>query len=746
MPFETPLADNSMTEMMDEPSPLLLFDVLGGLRTLWHRRALVAVTTIALLSAGVLYLAVTKPIYTAEAAVLVDPRDARATNLDSVLPGIGADSAAISSQVSVIESRDLLGAVFDTQGLANDPEFADPGLLAKLASLVKPAKPLTRDAIFAKFQSMVSAQREGLTYIIDVSFKSHDAEKAARIVNAIVARYQANLAGQSASANDAVSTALSDKIGGLQKAVSDAERAVQDFKVAHSIFDAATGGSVQSQIDQLTTQLVAARDVANQAQDKYTQGLAAGASPQGLDKLSALLSSTTADKLREDYNTRAASLANAQALYGPRHPTIVSLEAELQKFDGLMAAEAQRIVQQLKASRDLASQNVAKLEANLAALRAQGNQSDLAQVQLRELQRQADAARSVLDDFMKRAQETSQMQGLQISQVRIISAAVPPTEVTWPKPLLLLPVSGLLGFATGCALALALGAPKPRLRPAPAPEPAPVEPEATGKAQAGGQSQAMPVPVRRSRIPGLGTYRLPVVPGSTLRGSLKAARLDIAMGDNTALARAVQGLLSQVLGRLDKHSSPYLVLFSSISEGWERRVAADLLGIGLQRIRGNALLIEIAHRAAGPATRQSVSAPTGTGVFVDPTSGLPTIVFDAQTTDRMPVLSARSAREIAKATGLLFDFILIAGPPLGDLAYDAALAREADLEIVVLDAQARPEEEPLLEEPAPEGGGLPHRVSLVIETAAAEPPANANRPRLIVSNASGRQATAASHV
>lgn len=709
--------------VMDERSPLLLFDVLGGLRTLWHRRVLIVVMTATLLAVGALYIVSTKPTYTAEAAILVDTRDARATTLDSVLPGIGADSAAISSQVSVIESRDLLGAVFDANGLANDPEFADPGLFAKLMSRFRPVAPLSRDAIFEKFQSLVGVQREGLTYIIDVSFKSRDAGKAARIVNAIVARYRASLADQAANADNSVSATLSDKIIGLQKDVGDAERAVQDFKSSHNIFDAGTGGSVQSQIDQLTTQLVAAQDSANQAQDRYNQAVAAGTGAKSLDKLTAIVPSPAADRLRDTYNARASALANAQALYGPKHPTIVSLEAELQKLNGLMGQEADRIVQELKASRDLSALNVKKLQASLVALRAEGNQSDLAQVQLRELQRQSDAARSVLDAFMKRAQETSQMQGLQLSQVRIISSAAPPTQATWPKPLLLLPVSALLGLAAGCALALALGTPKPVLAPAPAPaEPPPTK-----------VRPPVPPAARRSRIPGLGTLRLPATPGSSLRGSLKAARLEIAMGNDTPLARSVQDLLAQLLSRLGRGASPYLLVLSSLREGMERSVAADLLGIGLQRIRGRALLIEIAGSADEPVALHSASRTGRSGVFVDTATGLPTVVLPARDGRR---LAAGAVRQIARETGLLIDFILVIGRPLDEPAHDAALADEADLEIVVLgpdDASAK--DDPRLDLPGAGAGRGSNRVMLELDTSVGEPGAQTSRPHLVVPSA-----------
>ena len=60
---------------------------------------------------------------------------------------------------------------------------------------------MDRDAVFARFRDKVSVDREGLTYVIDIGFKSQDPEKAARIVRAIVARYKASLSGEKETAN-----------------------------------------------------------------------------------------------------------------------------------------------------------------------------------------------------------------------------------------------------------------------------------------------------------------------------------------------------------------------------------------------------------------------------------------------------------------------------------------------------------------------------------------------------------------
>ncbi|TGT81702.1 exopolysaccharide biosynthesis protein, partial [Mesorhizobium sp. M5C.F.Ca.ET.164.01.1.1] len=105
----------------------------------------------------------------------------------------------------------------------------------------------------------------------------------------------------------------------------------------HRIVDPTDGGTLQSQLDQLTTQLIAAQGDADKAKDRYNQALAAGTSAAGLAKLSEILSSNAAANLRDDYNQRATELANLETMYGPRHPAIGRLRSELDRINRLMA-------------------------------------------------------------------------------------------------------------------------------------------------------------------------------------------------------------------------------------------------------------------------------------------------------------------------------------------------------------------------------------------------------------------------
>ena len=560
--------------VLDYRNPPPLFDVGLVWTILWRRRLLVGLVTLAVIVVASLYIVITPPSFSATSAILVDPRDIKSTNIDNVLPGIGADSAAIASQVSVIESRDLLSQVFDKLALAADPEFASSG--SGLLSFLHAANPPSPEVALQKFIRAVGVEREGLTYVIDVTVKSASPEKAARIANAVVAQYIAMTGAQQTTANSDVTTTLNTRIAALQADVTTAERAVADFKQQHGIFDETTGGTLQSQIDAVSAQVIAAQDTLNQAQTRVDQAKSAGTSAEALLHLSDVWSSPAMEALRTDYNTRSAALASAQATLGPRHPTVVQAQAELNRVQSLLSREAGRISRELTATRDLAKTGLAKLEASLQALRQMADDANIAQVQLRQLQGQADAAHAVLNDFLKRSQETAQISGLQTQQVHVISQAAAPTEATWPKPALLLPVSAVLGVLLGSGLALMLGA---RV-PSPAP-PVPATPDRPRRVSSPGKSQPVPVPRTTAQ-----RY-----------ANLDVARREIFSMASTPVTAAVQTLLKDILAALPAHGGPFVLAFSA-SDPALARYAAGLAAIGVDRIGGRALVVDQPHIAA----------------------------------------------------------------------------------------------------------------------------------------------------
>jgi uncharacterized protein involved in exopolysaccharide biosynthesis len=499
----------SQSVLEDQGSSPLLFDLANVARVLWSRRWVVIASAVVAMVLALAYIVVTPATYVANAVVLVDPREAQVTQANNVLPGIGSDSAAIASQVSVIRSRDLLEAVFLSQQLASDPEFAGGGDM--LSGLLGRDEPASGDdasgKAFDRFVAKLGVDREGLTYVINVSFRSQDAAKAARIANAVVEEYIAGQRTEKSSVNAQTNELLNERIGDLQETVSAAERAVEDYKVQYAIFDSGVPGTtiLQARIAQVNDQLLRAGETAREAATAYEQARSVGVEPADLEKLVEILSSPAAEALRQDYNQRMAAFASAQTKLGPRHPEYVSQQAEIGRVKQLIEVEVQRITRELGARADAAAENVTKLETELAQLQTEANEADQRTVELRQLQRDADAKRTVLDQFLTRSQETGQLQNLQFSNARLLSPAYPPSQALWPRSGLLLAIAGVLGSLAGAAAAVLLGpankVPGHKTEYTPRPMARPVATRTTTTAQPANAREASRPPLRPSHSP-----------------------------------------------------------------------------------------------------------------------------------------------------------------------------------------------------------------------------------------------------
>ena len=112
-----------------------LIDLHGFLQFLRRRALLIAGVTGGSVALGITALALLQPRFTAEAMLLLDPRQEHVVSAQAVLPGIGPDAAAVESQVEVISSTSVAQRVIETLRLREDPEFTRPGLGQKLAGL-----------------------------------------------------------------------------------------------------------------------------------------------------------------------------------------------------------------------------------------------------------------------------------------------------------------------------------------------------------------------------------------------------------------------------------------------------------------------------------------------------------------------------------------------------------------------------------------------------------------------------------
>jgi polysaccharide biosynthesis transport protein len=429
-----------------------------------HLRILVA-TTLILLAAAILFVTTVTPLYTATSSVLIDPRRASLADPTGqpVLTNFGTDDASIESQVLLIQSIAVLQRAVERLKLTEDPEFmAGSSILDPIKRLLStgslPAG-MSADAI-AKANAVETLQRrlkvirQRGTFMVDISASSVDSEKAAVIANAIAESY---LLEQVRSKYDATKIAagwLDRQLADLKARVITSDRAVADFRAANNLMVAQGVTVNDQQISDLNNKLVEARAEAAEARarfDQVQQMAKTGADPGALAEA---LSSNTIAQLRTQHADLAKNAADLSSRYGQRHPLVAAAHAQVRDTQRLVNDEVQRTLLSRRHSYEVAAAREKSLEQSLDQLQGVSTVSGQAQVRLRELQREADANRTLYESFLSRYKEASAQESLELPESRVVTSAQAPIRPSFPKVWLVVGLAGVLGVGLGSVLAL----------------------------------------------------------------------------------------------------------------------------------------------------------------------------------------------------------------------------------------------------------------------------------------------------
>jgi polysaccharide biosynthesis transport protein len=446
----------------DEVGVATSLDLRGALRMLRWRARLIAIVAAATVVVAAAALAIFPAKYKASTIILLDPRQPRVTQSEAVLSGIGADAAAVESQVELIQSSAVAKKVIAKLDLAADPEFASVSILERvrqgLTALIG-HDPDSADArlnrLVYKFQNGLSVHRRGLTYILEVSYFSVEAEKAARISGAVAEAYLDDQRSAKGELTARASGWLGDRIEEMRERLRKSEQAVADYKTANRIVDATQGNKlIARQLEDITQQLALARSRKAEARGRMEQAREArrqGGNPAALGEM---LQSQVIGNLRVQYAEAARLEADYRTLYGDRHPSLMTVRAQLADLRGQIDREIARLLDGIRNDYEVAASREATLEADFAKLKEQSETLGQADVALRELEREAQANRALFEQFLARSKETTEQRSLQIADARVVSPALTPIKPQRPAAIILLIIAGACGAIFGVGLVL----------------------------------------------------------------------------------------------------------------------------------------------------------------------------------------------------------------------------------------------------------------------------------------------------
>jgi polysaccharide biosynthesis transport protein len=463
-------------------------------RLLRHKRLIGAIFLLST-AASVIFVELATPHYTAQVILAVGVRrqdllaNDRQSSSSSDQP---TTTAAVWTEVTRLQSWTLADNVLQQLGLMDDPEINPPqaalselgafgrarawlgeqtdALLSseKLANLIarlrRPApggshaleiaaaRQVPDDArmeparirAIQVFQKHLDVQPDRLSNLINVRFTAHDPQRAAWIVNDFVRRYLEQQVAVKYQATQAAVEWLTGTIQRMQLTLTNSENALETYRASAQLTEGTGGSLIAQQLAELNRQYAVVQGEEALARSRLRQ-IEMQHDPATVSSLADPQIGVHIQQLRTDRIRVNQELGAARSNYGNQHPEVAKLQRQLAEIDSMIAREGRNATDSARAMADAATARREALEQRLDTLQKRLSVLAQSEVQLRELQREADANRAVYEPFLTKVKDLTARLEVQQPDASIVSPALVPLSPSFPQKAKTI---GLIGFGS----------------------------------------------------------------------------------------------------------------------------------------------------------------------------------------------------------------------------------------------------------------------------------------------------------
>jgi len=448
----------------------------------WIRRYLFAVIFLFIMICGVVILFQLTPKYTAEAKILVGTDHAKVVDVEAVLSGDLTTDSAVKNETEILTSKVLAKKMIAKLNLLNLEEFnpdlkQDKGFFAEL----KPSEwlpesireslglgeskkePLTPEeeqerkmtlAVEIYLKKLKVSPLKG-SQVINIAFESVDPKLAAQITNVHADKYITGQLDAKFEATQKATAWLNEQLAGLRTKVETSEKAVEVFRNQHGLTQGKDqAGLVGEQLSEINSQLIIAKAAKAEAAARLAQvtQLLKGGEGSDIESANEVISSALIQGLKQQEAELARKVSEMAVEFGAKHPKLIRANAEILDLRNKIKSEITKIAAGLKNELNIASTRESSLESSLSASASKSGANRKEEVQLRALEREANANKVLFETFLNRFKETSSTQGMEEADARVISAAEIPVDPSYPKKTMLMMLIGMLAVGAGSAV------------------------------------------------------------------------------------------------------------------------------------------------------------------------------------------------------------------------------------------------------------------------------------------------------
>ncbi|HUO86555.1 MAG TPA: Wzz/FepE/Etk N-terminal domain-containing protein, partial [Thermoanaerobaculia bacterium] len=415
-----------------------------GLKRRWKLVVAVAVLGVV---AGAVHYFVTPPSYSAEAVVQIQRANAN-TMISQQFPWLDQyfNMEFYPTQYRLLESRGLAEQVVRDLGLVEglDDDLGSGEDRAALGDLAN------------QLRAGLGVEPIRETQLVRISYRSDDAEEAARIANGFARAFIAFSIRTRSETMTETSDVLAEQIQRFKDEVVDLEERLNTFNERDQVLSFTPEGSVSlRRIEQLNGELMTSMRERIDKDARYQELTSMPAEAVADRSAGTVVTQVRAQQsaLEREYQTKLQT-------FKENFPDMQDLAAEIERgrqhLAGVVADEARRVRQAAYAEYQAALREEQALTQEIRRIKGQMAEENPQAVEFSSLQVELRSRRQLLDDLLRRQSETvfaTRLQTDQSSNVRVIDEALVPPRPTYPS--LRSDLSG--GLAGGLILGIGLG-------------------------------------------------------------------------------------------------------------------------------------------------------------------------------------------------------------------------------------------------------------------------------------------------
>jgi succinoglycan biosynthesis transport protein ExoP len=428
-------------------------------RTLRRQKGLVAAVLAGGLAATLLALLLVSPRYKATASILLEPHQESAFSADRPQQtGNTEDAFLAESQLELLHSTRVASRAvkeLEASGVASFGTASAQNKNIQLAdastAAVVPAAPVSSDQV-DKILRGLTVERQGRSYVVELSYTDKSAEGAAKIANAFVDAYMADQLESKFEATRTANLWLKDRVRDISHDLDDIEQRRQEFRAERHLIAVGDMTLLEKEISEYTSQLISARARATETDAELNQVRALAQDPQQVLSLDVALQSTVISDYRRQAAEIQSRIGQSISRYGEQHADVLGAKAELANLNKEVEREIARIVKSRELANASATEKVKLLEGQLQKLKDSVIKSGEYQIKLGEFKREIEVSRDLYGNLLRRYKESSAREGLQGSGVRVVAYASAPLHPTYPKKALVLLLSSMAWLGLGLGL------------------------------------------------------------------------------------------------------------------------------------------------------------------------------------------------------------------------------------------------------------------------------------------------------